>query len=151
MDPVQKAVINHTFGVPLIKTKRPVISCNVCQIRFNSEVRNHKKTKKKQNNTYRALCSLHLSHLPRGVTHAVYTQTPFTSCTNFFRNVLDVGRLSFPVFSPESGYWHRGCGAFVWALFWQLWTPLEFNLFRLQCGVRRNNNHCSTRAAAETG
>lgn len=38
MDPVQKAVINHTFGVPLIKTKRPVISCNVCQIRFNSEV-----------------------------------------------------------------------------------------------------------------
>lgn len=39
MDPVQKAVINHTFGVPLVKTKRPIISCNVCQIRFNSEVR----------------------------------------------------------------------------------------------------------------
>uniref|UniRef100_A0A674AMY8 Zinc finger protein 385A n=1 Tax=Salmo trutta TaxID=8032 RepID=A0A674AMY8_SALTR len=37
MDPVQKAVINHTFGVPLMKTKRPIISCNVCQIRFNSE------------------------------------------------------------------------------------------------------------------
>uniref|UniRef100_A0A8C9RN52 Zinc finger protein 385A n=1 Tax=Scleropages formosus TaxID=113540 RepID=A0A8C9RN52_SCLFO len=37
MDPVQKAVINHTFGIPLVKTKRPVISCNVCQIRFNSE------------------------------------------------------------------------------------------------------------------
>ncbi|KAM6977150.1 zinc finger protein 385A [Aplochiton taeniatus] len=37
MDPVQKAVLNHTFGVPLIKTKRPIISCNVCQIRFNSE------------------------------------------------------------------------------------------------------------------
>ncbi|XP_043939900.1 zinc finger protein 385A isoform X2 [Protopterus annectens] len=37
MDPVQKAVISHTFGFPLIKTKRPVISCNVCQIRFNSE------------------------------------------------------------------------------------------------------------------
>uniref|UniRef100_A0A671MBM0 Zinc finger protein 385A-like n=1 Tax=Sinocyclocheilus anshuiensis TaxID=1608454 RepID=A0A671MBM0_9TELE len=31
------AVINHTFGVPLLKTKRPIISCNVCQIRFNSE------------------------------------------------------------------------------------------------------------------
>ncbi|XDV46133.1 hypothetical protein PO909_014082, partial [Leuciscus waleckii] len=31
------AVINHTFGVPLVKTKRPIISCNVCQIRFNSE------------------------------------------------------------------------------------------------------------------
>ncbi|XP_041097481.1 zinc finger protein 385A-like [Polyodon spathula] len=37
MDPVQKAVINHTFGAPLIRTKRAVISCNVCQIRFNSE------------------------------------------------------------------------------------------------------------------
>lgn len=44
MDPVQKAVINHTFGVPLIKTKRPVISCNVCQIRFNSEVLEEKPT-----------------------------------------------------------------------------------------------------------
>ncbi|XP_048840252.1 zinc finger protein 385A-like isoform X1 [Brienomyrus brachyistius] len=37
MDPVQKAVISHTFGVPLMKARRPVISCNVCQIRFNSE------------------------------------------------------------------------------------------------------------------
>ncbi|XP_045080003.1 zinc finger protein 385A-like [Coregonus clupeaformis] len=37
MDPVQKAVMNHTFGPPMMKTKRPIISCNVCQIRFNSE------------------------------------------------------------------------------------------------------------------
>ncbi|CAL8335708.1 unnamed protein product [Lota lota] len=37
MDPVQKAVLNHTFGPTVMKTKRPVISCNVCQIRFNSE------------------------------------------------------------------------------------------------------------------
>ena len=40
MDPVQKAVPSHTFGGPLLKTKRPIISCNVCQIRFNSQVRN---------------------------------------------------------------------------------------------------------------
>lgn len=39
MDPIQKAVMTHTFGPPLVKTKRPIISCNVCQIRFNSEVR----------------------------------------------------------------------------------------------------------------
>lgn len=39
MDPVQKAVLSHTFGGPLLKNKRPVISCNVCQIRFNSQVR----------------------------------------------------------------------------------------------------------------
>ncbi|XP_008318227.1 zinc finger protein 385A-like isoform X2 [Cynoglossus semilaevis] len=37
MDPVQKAVMTHTFGPPVVKTKRPIITCNVCQIRFNSE------------------------------------------------------------------------------------------------------------------
>ncbi|XP_073519254.1 zinc finger protein 385A isoform X2 [Phyllobates terribilis] len=37
MDPVHKPVISPNFGIPLMKTKRPVISCNVCQIRFNSE------------------------------------------------------------------------------------------------------------------
>ncbi|XP_061583568.1 zinc finger protein 385A-like isoform X3 [Cololabis saira] len=37
MDPVQKAVMTHTFGPPIMKTKRPIITCNVCQIRFNSE------------------------------------------------------------------------------------------------------------------
>ncbi|XP_069826342.1 zinc finger protein 385A isoform X2 [Dendropsophus ebraccatus] len=37
MDPVHKPVIGPNFGIPLMKTKRPVISCNVCQIRFNSE------------------------------------------------------------------------------------------------------------------
>ncbi|MEQ2158073.1 hypothetical protein GOODEAATRI_008464 [Goodea atripinnis] len=38
MDPVQKAVMTHTFGPPIVRIKRPIISCNVCQIRFNSEV-----------------------------------------------------------------------------------------------------------------
>ncbi|XP_056418762.1 zinc finger protein 385A isoform X2 [Hyla sarda] len=37
MDPIHKPVISPHFGIPLMKTKRPVISCNVCQIRFNSE------------------------------------------------------------------------------------------------------------------
>ncbi|XP_062256299.1 zinc finger protein 385A-like isoform X2 [Platichthys flesus] len=37
MDPVQKAIMTHTFGPPMVRTKRPIISCNVCQIRFNSE------------------------------------------------------------------------------------------------------------------
>ncbi|KAF4076053.1 hypothetical protein AMELA_G00226070 [Ameiurus melas] len=36
MDPVQKAVLHHTFGItPLSKRKH--VSCNVCQIRFNSQ------------------------------------------------------------------------------------------------------------------
>ncbi|MBN3315795.1 Z385D protein, partial [Atractosteus spatula] len=37
MDPIQKAVINHTFGVPLPPKRKHIISCNVCQLRFNSE------------------------------------------------------------------------------------------------------------------
>ncbi|TRY59837.1 hypothetical protein DNTS_035259 [Danionella cerebrum] len=36
MDPVQKAVINHTFGVPPSLKKKQVISCNICHLRFNS-------------------------------------------------------------------------------------------------------------------
>ncbi|XP_062394723.1 zinc finger protein 385D isoform X2 [Sardina pilchardus] len=36
MDPVQKAVIHHTFGVAP-SPKRKYISCGVCQLRFNSQ------------------------------------------------------------------------------------------------------------------
>ncbi|KAL4617708.1 zinc finger protein 385C isoform X2 [Arapaima gigas] len=36
MDPVQKAVINHTFGVPQPLRKKQIISCNICHLRFNS-------------------------------------------------------------------------------------------------------------------
>lgn len=38
MDPVQKAVINHTFGVPNPLKKKQFISCNICHLRFNSAV-----------------------------------------------------------------------------------------------------------------
>ncbi|KAG8008681.1 hypothetical protein GBF38_010268, partial [Nibea albiflora] len=41
MDPVQKAVINHTFGVAPPK-KKPIISCNICHLRFNSTWRRKK-------------------------------------------------------------------------------------------------------------
>nr|XP_020464974.1 zinc finger protein 385B [Monopterus albus] len=37
MDPVQKAVINHTFGVTMVPKKKLIITCNVCQLRFNSD------------------------------------------------------------------------------------------------------------------
>ncbi|XP_031209925.1 zinc finger protein 385C [Mastomys coucha] len=36
MDPVQKAVISHTFGVPSPLKKKLTISCNICHLRFNS-------------------------------------------------------------------------------------------------------------------
>ncbi|XP_061911580.1 zinc finger protein 385D-like isoform X1 [Entelurus aequoreus] len=35
MDPVQKAVINHTFGMAPPR-RRTIISCNICHLRFNS-------------------------------------------------------------------------------------------------------------------
>ncbi|XP_032802322.2 zinc finger protein 385D-like isoform X1 [Petromyzon marinus] len=42
MDPMQKAVLSHSFGVPNSATasaprRRHVLCCNICQIRFNSE------------------------------------------------------------------------------------------------------------------
>uniref|UniRef100_A0A8C9W043 Zinc finger protein 385B n=1 Tax=Scleropages formosus TaxID=113540 RepID=A0A8C9W043_SCLFO len=37
MDPVQKAVISHTFGVSIPMKKKQVISCGICQLHFNSE------------------------------------------------------------------------------------------------------------------
>uniref|UniRef100_A0A8B9KL52 Zinc finger protein 385C n=1 Tax=Astyanax mexicanus TaxID=7994 RepID=A0A8B9KL52_ASTMX len=38
MDPVQKAVISHTFGLPQPIKKKQIISCNICHLRFNSTV-----------------------------------------------------------------------------------------------------------------
>ncbi|KAJ8290655.1 hypothetical protein GJAV_G00015930 [Gymnothorax javanicus] len=37
MDPVQKAIINHTFGVPSSLKRKHVVSCSVCQLKFNSQ------------------------------------------------------------------------------------------------------------------
>ncbi|XP_061120382.1 zinc finger protein 385D-like [Syngnathus typhle] len=51
MDPVQKAVINHTFGIAPPK-RRATITCNICHLRFNStnqaeaHYKGHKHTRK---------------------------------------------------------------------------------------------------------
>ncbi|OCT74155.1 zinc finger protein 385D [Xenopus laevis] len=37
MDPIQKAVLNHTFGVPLLQRRKQIAPCNICQLKFNSE------------------------------------------------------------------------------------------------------------------
>ncbi|XP_061917421.1 zinc finger protein 385B [Entelurus aequoreus] len=59
MDPVQKAVINHTFGGVAAK-KKQVITCGVCRLRFNSDLqaashfrggRHAKKVKSQENKT----------------------------------------------------------------------------------------------------
>uniref|UniRef100_A0A672SX82 Zinc finger protein 385D n=1 Tax=Sinocyclocheilus grahami TaxID=75366 RepID=A0A672SX82_SINGR len=36
MDPIQKAVLHHTFSAPA-SSKRKAVSCGVCQLRFNSQ------------------------------------------------------------------------------------------------------------------
>ncbi|XP_072523698.1 zinc finger protein 385C-like isoform X2 [Salminus brasiliensis] len=52
MDPVQKAVISHTFGLPQPIKKKQIISCNICHLRFNStnqaeaHYKGHKHTRK---------------------------------------------------------------------------------------------------------
>ncbi|XP_044073666.1 zinc finger protein 385B isoform X2 [Siniperca chuatsi] len=66
MDPVQKAVINHTFGITLVPKKKQVISCNVCQLRFNSDSQaeahyrgsRHAKKVKSQENKAKAKLSI---------------------------------------------------------------------------------------------
>ncbi|XP_053184525.1 zinc finger protein 385B [Scomber japonicus] len=66
MDPVQKAVINHTFGVTMVPKKKQVISCNVCQLRFNSDSQaeahyrgsRHAKKLKSQENKAKAKMSI---------------------------------------------------------------------------------------------
>ncbi|KAK3559717.1 hypothetical protein QTP86_017709 [Hemibagrus guttatus] len=36
MDPVQKAVISHTFSIAQSLKKKQIITCNICHLRFNS-------------------------------------------------------------------------------------------------------------------
>ncbi|KAF7704910.1 hypothetical protein HF521_020196 [Silurus meridionalis] len=38
MDPVQKAVISHTFSIAQSLKKKQIITCNICHLRFNSTI-----------------------------------------------------------------------------------------------------------------
>ncbi|KAM4731843.1 zinc finger protein 385B [Anableps anableps] len=91
MDPVQKAVINHTFGVTMVPKKKQVISCSVCQLRFNSDSQaeahyrgsRHAKKLKSQENKAKAKLSVTPetngnSCSPAGPTHPVSTNSQAT-------------------------------------------------------------------------
>ncbi|XP_072252664.1 zinc finger protein 385B isoform X1 [Leuresthes tenuis] len=102
MDPVQKAVINHTFGVTMVPKKKQVISCNVCQLRFNSDSQaeahyrgsRHAKKLKSQENKAKAKLSVTAetngsscgpagpaSHVSANSSTSQHTE-PFTSSTD---------------------------------------------------------------------
>ncbi|XP_038949164.1 zinc finger protein 385D isoform X2 [Rattus norvegicus] len=80
MDPIQKAVINHTFGVPLPHRKKQIISCNICQLRFNSDSQaaaHYKGTKHAKK--LKALESM--KNKQKSVTAKDSAKTTFTSIT----------------------------------------------------------------------
>ncbi|XP_019910120.1 zinc finger protein 385B isoform X1 [Esox lucius] len=91
MDPVQKAVINHTFGVSIPLKKKQVISCNICQLRFNSDSQaeahykgsKHAKKLKAQDNTKKKPPKSSppplVPSLDRAVTVTTTTSTHLTS------------------------------------------------------------------------
>ncbi|KAM9709695.1 zinc finger protein 385B isoform 2-T2 [Menidia menidia] len=98
MDPVQKAVINHTFGVTMAPKKKQVISCNVCQLRFNSDSQaeahyrgsRHAKKLKSQENKAKAKLSVTsetdgsssgLPHVPANSSTSQHTES-LTSSTD---------------------------------------------------------------------
>ncbi|XP_042597678.1 zinc finger protein 385D isoform X4 [Cyprinus carpio] len=103
MDPVQKAVLHHTFSTSA-STKRKAVSCGVCQLRFNSQsqaLAHYKGTKhaKKLKSLDAPKCLKHKSSLvtrentnkepPRGLS-------PPTAASNTERK----GHLSFTGGSP---------------------------------------------------
>ncbi|KAM6223845.1 zinc finger protein 385D [Rhynchocyon petersi] len=80
MDPIQKAVINHTFGVPLPHRRKQIISCNICQLRFNSDSQaaaHYKGTKHAKK--LKALEAM--KNKQKSVTAKDSTKTTFTSIT----------------------------------------------------------------------
>ncbi|KAM6934120.1 zinc finger protein 385B [Xenentodon cancila] len=125
MDPVQKAVINHTFGVTMVSKKKRVISCNVCQLRFNSDSqaeahyrgsRHTKKLKSQENKaknklsvteeTNRSHCSptgpaplASVSRNNNQQTDVLYNPTDSSSTLKLLHPPLTSARSSSPTFS----------------------------------------------------
>ncbi|XP_056245939.1 zinc finger protein 385B isoform X1 [Seriola aureovittata] len=102
MDPVQKAVINHTFGVTMVPKKKQVISCNVCQLRFNSDSQaeahyrgsRHAKKLKSQENKAKAKLSITAeangsSSSPAGPAPHVSASSSTNQHTEFLSSITD--------------------------------------------------------------
>lgn len=92
MDPVQKAVINHTFGVTPPR-KKPIISCNICHLRFNSTVSSALKWSWFSS---QKLCVKHLN-CPK-----TYARLPLTPALSFPLLCVSLCCVSFPFFFWKS-------------------------------------------------
>ncbi|XP_055493850.1 zinc finger protein 385B isoform X2 [Leucoraja erinacea] len=99
MDPVQKAVINHTFGVSVPPKKKQIISCNVCQLRFNSEsqAEAHYKGSKhaKKLKALEATKNKQKTASTKDSTKAITTSTTTTAITPNSSEKTDAVRLAF--------------------------------------------------------
>ncbi|XP_076602760.1 zinc finger protein 385B isoform X3 [Chaetodon auriga] len=115
MDPVQKAVINHTFGVTLVPKKKQVISCNVCQLRFNSDSQaeahyrgsRHAKKLKSQENKAKAKLSITAetngsSTSPAGPAPLVSATTNTNQHTELLSSLIDSSSPLKPFLLPSS-------------------------------------------------
>ncbi|XP_041806404.1 zinc finger protein 385B [Chelmon rostratus] len=115
MDPVQKAVINHTFGVTLVPKKKQVISCNVCQLRFNSDSQaeahyrgsRHAKKLKSQENKAKAKLSITgetngSSTSPAGPAPPVSATNSINQHTELLSSLIDSSSPLKPFLLPSS-------------------------------------------------
>ncbi|XP_061107891.1 zinc finger protein 385D isoform X2 [Conger conger] len=102
MDPVQKAVINHTFGVPPPPKRKHVVSCSVCQLRFNSQSQasaHYKGTKhaKKLKALEAPKCKQKASAVTKETTNKdtpkITYPPPIPTCTDRTDNVAGAGIL----------------------------------------------------------
>ncbi|XP_008280744.1 zinc finger protein 385B [Stegastes partitus] len=115
MDPVQKAVINHTFGVTMVPKKKQVISCNVCQLRFNSDSQaeahyrgsRHAKKLKSQENKAKAKLSISAetngsSCSPAGPAHPASANSSISQHTELLSSLTDSPSPLKPFLLPSA-------------------------------------------------
>uniref|UniRef100_A0A8C4TPT4 Zinc finger protein 385C n=1 Tax=Erpetoichthys calabaricus TaxID=27687 RepID=A0A8C4TPT4_ERPCA len=102
MDPVQKAVINHTFGIPPPLKKKQIISCNICHLRFNStnQAEAHYKGHKHARKLKAMEAQKNKQRNPNAGTSAVLFST-LSSTLNLFTSTPDK-ESSSPLISPNS-------------------------------------------------
>ncbi|XP_067891627.1 zinc finger protein 385B isoform X1 [Heterodontus francisci] len=114
MDPVQKAVINHTFGVSVPPKKKQIISCNVCQLRFNSEsqAEAHYKGSKhaKKLKALEATKNKQKTAPTKDSTKAITSSTTTTAITPNSSEKTDAVRLAFNSVTVNNVLIHTSVG-----------------------------------------